>query len=76
MSYDNTSNLNSQISFTDNDFIDSDCRNLHSIEERDTSIISSHYEKAKKLYTLKKIFNRNRMKVYFDMYVIGTFGNW
>jgi len=41
-----------------------------------TSVISSHYLKAKKIYRLKKLFNSRRLKPEFDKFVIKIFQNY
>jgi hypothetical protein len=66
---------NSQIRFTENEFLDTD-RESHLLESLyhgdQTSIVSSHFLKAKKLYGLKKIFNRGKLRILFDVFVIKT----
>ena len=39
----------------------------------DSSIISSQLTKAKKIYRLKKIFNKNCLKPAFDIFVLKLF---
>lgn len=61
--------INSQIVYSDLDFTGSDDLGT----KDDVSIMSAHFQKAKKIYKLKKIFNRNRLKPWFDIFVIKLF---
>ena len=61
--------INSQIVYSDLDFTGSDD---HGVKD-DVSIMSAHFLKAKKIYKLKKIFNRNCLKPWFDIFVIKLF---
>lgn len=64
---------NSQIHFTDLDFTESGSylqSDLH------TSVVSGHLMKAKVVYKLKKLFNKNKLKVAFDSFVIRVFQNY
>ena len=38
--------------------------------------MSSHYLKAKKIYRLKHLFNKNRLKPEFDIFMIKIFKNY
>lgn len=61
--------INSQIVYSDLDFTGSDDLGF----KDDASIMSAHFLKAKKIYKLKKIFNRNCLKPWFDIFVIKLF---
>ena len=38
--------------------------------------MSGHFNKAKKIYRLKKIFNQRRLKPYFDIFLVKVFYNY
>jgi hypothetical protein len=69
--YSNPSTLlnDSKMNIVDKDFGYSE----YDIGTDHSSIVSSHYIKSKSIYQLKKIFNRNCLKTYFDMFVIKLF---
>jgi len=60
-----------EVNFTDRDFVSEfDAGTEHS------SIVSGHYLRSKSIYSLKKIFNRNYLKPWFDKFVIKLFSNY
>ena len=60
----------SQLMFTERDFSEYDRLTEQS------SVVSSHFLKAKLVYSLKKIFNKHVLKPHFDGFLIKTFYNY
>ena len=67
--------MNSQIIYSDVDLTESESRRQRQFGD-DSSIISTQLVKAKKIYRLKKIFNRNCLKPAFDIFVLKLFQHY
>jgi hypothetical protein len=61
-------NPSQKVAFGDKDFMFSEAGNTDN-----TSVVSTHYTKSKSIYKLKKIFNKNCLKTWFDIFVIKLF---
>jgi len=66
-SFNHHKNYSQHLNFTERDFLSDDSRG----DSR--SVVSGHFIKSKSIYALKKVFNKNCLKVYFDVFVIKLF---